>query len=159
MQFAERALHIHAGPAWHGRSTKELLVGLTADQACQRPAENVHSVAELLGHMMAWRDWAIRMMRGQHDYRIVIDSDVDWPSYERLSDDEWAALLQANDDQMDELRTDASAMTDEQLDSRVGDRPFDHRWALQFVLDHDVYHGGQIAVARKLIGAPYPPEE
>jgi hypothetical protein len=39
------------GQAWHGPSLRELLDGVTAEQAAARPIPNAHSIWELVNHI------------------------------------------------------------------------------------------------------------
>src|SRR2546428_4142197 len=44
---------IHDGDPWHGPSLKEILSGVTAEQAAPKPLTNAHSIWELTLHIAA----------------------------------------------------------------------------------------------------------
>ncbi|HEX9005142.1 MAG TPA: DinB family protein, partial [Blastocatellia bacterium] len=44
----------YQGEAWHGPSLRELLDGVTAEQAAAKPIPNAHSIWELVNHIIAW---------------------------------------------------------------------------------------------------------
>src|SRR5437588_6204115 len=52
------------GDAWHGDSIKELLTGVTAATAADRPIKNAHSIWELVLHIAAWDDAVLRRTSG-----------------------------------------------------------------------------------------------
>ncbi|HXG89507.1 MAG TPA: DinB family protein [Vicinamibacterales bacterium] len=41
-----------------------VLAELTAEQACQRPGESPHSIAEIVAHMAFWQDWFLNRCDG-----------------------------------------------------------------------------------------------
>ena len=45
---------IHDGEPWHGPSLKEILSGVTAEQAAAKPLANAHSIWEITLHVAAW---------------------------------------------------------------------------------------------------------
>ena len=151
MNFDARADSIHNGPAWHAKSTKELLKDVTAAMAVHRPSPQLHTIAELVAHMIAWRDWALRMLSGDIGYRIQLNSEADWPTVETLSDEEWSTMLATLDSQHSALKAAVASMTEQELNAHVGDRPFTFRVIADGVFDHDIYHGGQIACVLKMI--------
>ena len=53
------------GHAWHGPSLKELLNGVTAQQAHARPLANAHSIWELVQHIAVWEDVGRRRLGGE----------------------------------------------------------------------------------------------
>ena len=46
----------YEGDAWHGPSVKEVLAGVTAEQAHARPPGNAHTIYELVPHIAVWED-------------------------------------------------------------------------------------------------------
>jgi hypothetical protein len=54
----------HDGDPWHGSPLKEILEGVTADQAARRPSNGAHSIWELALHITAWRNEVARRATG-----------------------------------------------------------------------------------------------
>src|SRR5437762_14169982 len=54
----------YEGGAWHGPSVKEVLNGVTAEQAQARPIQNGHTIYELVRHIAVWEDVGRRRLQG-----------------------------------------------------------------------------------------------
>ncbi|MGY5854907.1 MAG: DinB family protein, partial [Candidatus Thorarchaeota archaeon] len=66
---------------------KKAINGLTAEIASKKPKGNSHSCWELLYHMVAWQDFALRSLDGEE---VTWDEIVakEWPSDETATFDE-----------------------------------------------------------------------
>ena len=144
------------GQAWHGASITEILKGIAAQQAGMRPSPNVHTIAELVHHMTAWRDFTINMLNGNFEYKVVVNGEIDWPVIESCSEDDWKGLKERLQRSQETLESLIGSATDDQLDQPAGNRPFPVRVVVEGVTDHDMYHGGQIMLIKKLV-ATFPP--
>ena len=54
----------YEGEAWHGPSVREVLAGVTAEQARERPLANAHSIWELVHHIAVWESVGRRRLEG-----------------------------------------------------------------------------------------------
>lgn len=141
----------YEGNPWFGRSVKELLNEADEQTAFQKPAGQ-HSLLELLWHMITWREFTLDRLRPERpaayfeekDWRPLNPADKTlWPQgLERLqqTQDELIALLQRQDDSL--------------LEQGVKERAYNFRKLLNGLLQHDIYHAGQIAYVKKLLTAP-----
>ncbi len=146
-----RFRHGFQGPAWHGPDTLEILKDVSWQQALARPISGAHTIAELVAHMTTWRTFGLRMLRREFDYRVEISGPQDWPPQDDLDEGGWTALLAALERTQNEILELLRATDDATLDDPAGDRPFSIRVILQGVVDHDIYHGGQIVMLKKLV--------
>ena len=78
------------GPAWHGEAIAELLAGVTAKEAEARPFDDLHTIAELVGHIGAWTAIAERRLAGETG--SPGESDV-WPEVNTTTEKAWAAAV------------------------------------------------------------------
>ena len=131
-------------------ATMELLKNIDAETAMAKPMPGMHSIAELLAHMTAWKRHAIVKLKGDHLARIEINSEEDWLTIVELTNEQWERAVQAFDLLHAEFEEVVRTMTDEQLDTMIPDHPFTYRVVAEGVLDHDVYHGAQIVVVRRI---------
>jgi hypothetical protein len=74
--------------AWHGPSVKEVLDGVTAEQAHARPLRDGHSIYELVRHIAVWEDVGRRRLQGD-PAEVPISSPEDWPPPEDTSEAAW----------------------------------------------------------------------
>ena len=62
---------------WHGPPLRELLTGLTAVQASNRPLPSAHTIWELVLHVITWVDVPHQRLGGTP--RTSVADDEDWP--------------------------------------------------------------------------------
>jgi len=65
------------GPAWHGPAAMEILDSVTADQARRRVADDAHTIWEIVHHMIAWQEYALRVLDGGS--ADPLEGEADWP--------------------------------------------------------------------------------
>jgi len=141
----ERAL---AGPAWHGPSTLDTLAGVTAAAARARPVPGAHSIWEIVNHTAAWLEIVEARLAGAAPSDIT--PDMDWPP-PGGSDADWQASVAGLKRAAAALRAAVLAFDDGDLGR---DLPgIDDTWSayhsLHGVVQHVLYHAGQIAILRK----------
>lgn len=138
------------GDPWFGRAGLTLLSEVTEEMAFQKPNEQ-HSIVELVWHMINWKEFAINCLqpikeKGQHYYE-----ENDWQNLD-LSD---ITLFQRGLDQLKksqhELLEILQMQQDSILEDMVTERTYTFRKLLHGVVQHDIYHLGQIAYIKKLL--------
>jgi uncharacterized damage-inducible protein DinB len=134
------------GEAWHGASLKELLADVTAEQAAARPLAGAHSIWELVLHIAAWEGVARRRLEGQ---TALIPSEEDWPTVDDTSETAWREALTKLESGHKQLRSALRNLTDADLDKIVAGQQYSFYFLLHGVIQHDLYHAGQIALLRK----------
>ena len=133
--------------SWHGSAVLELLDGVTAEQAAYRPAPDVHSIEELVLHMATWKRVVASRIRGR-----VFDptTEQDWPPTGPADATRFAAAVAGLEEAHRELVKAASAIEDSALGEPGTSKSSSRYILLHGVVQHDLYHAGQIAVLRKL---------
>jgi uncharacterized damage-inducible protein DinB len=140
----------YEGEAWHGPSVRAVLAGITAEQAHARPLQNAHSIWELVHHIAVWENVGRRRLTGDRA-PIDISSPEDWPPADDQSEAGWEQSKAALDRGHQAL-VEAIASVPE---SRLGEPIFDGMSTvyvtLHGVVQHDLYHAGQIAMLKKAL--------
>jgi len=138
----KRAMH---GEAWHGPSIQELLAGVTAEQAAARPVAGGHSIWELVLHITTWERTALRRLRGEateptdaENWPVAAGGEAAWQEAR-------AALERGNAALADAVRS----LSDAELLAIVPGERYSVYVLLHGVVQHDLYHGGQIALLKK----------
>ena len=140
----------YEGNAWHGPSVREVLAGVTASQAHARPLPNAHSIWELVQHIAVWEGAGRRRLEGDRA-AIDISSPDDWPPADDTSEAAWEQAKAALDRGHEALR-EAIARTDEsRLDEPILEGMSTVYVTLHGVIQHDLYHAGQIAMLKKAL--------
>ena len=151
-RIAKQLKRAHEGHAWHGPSLKELLGGVTAAQAAARPVEGAHSIWELVLHIEAWERAALRRLSG--DPAQIYNTAEDW-SDERAADEEgWSAALRLLGETSAALRQAIIKLEDSQLDEPIYPQMSSRYVTLHGVVQHTLYHAGQIALLKKALSLP-----
>jgi uncharacterized damage-inducible protein DinB len=149
------------GNAWHGPSLREVLDGVDAAAALQRPVANAHSIWELTHHLMAWTREVTHRLRGG---AAGMPAEGNWVDATDTSEDAWRRLRASLADARGELMSALAEFPADRLDDRVRELQLDGspggevtlRLMLIGLAEHNAYHGGQIALLRRAL-APTPP--
>ena len=148
----ERAV---SGPVWHGPSLSDLVGDVTAEQAGQHPIAAAHSIWELVLHVTAWTE--IVRQRLVSTSAVEATPEQDWPHVGDASAEEWRAAVQRLKDAHRELAEDVAVLDDSRLIGRVAGREHSVLAMVHGIIEHDAYHGGQIALLKRAMGrAPEP---
>lgn len=142
----------YQGEAWHGPSLRELLDGVTAEQAAARPIPDAHSIWELVNHIIAWEQIAKRRLEG--DPVAEVSNEMNFPVVTGISEKAWQATLHALADSNQALRDSIKAMGqigDAKLEEIVPGTAYSNYVLLHGVIQHNLYHAGQIALLKKAI--------
>ena len=131
---------------WHGPSARQVLEGVTAAAAAARPIPGAHSIWEIVLHITAWERAALRMLRGEV---VKLSPEEDWPAVEDTSESSWRLALGDLRHGHLELRSAIETLPEARLAERVPGREFSFYFLLHGVIQHDLYHAGQIALLRK----------
>jgi uncharacterized damage-inducible protein DinB len=139
----------HQGEAWYGPSVLEALDGLSAEQAAARPLAAGHTIFELVLHMVAWRNVARRRLEGER-----VDSLPDkenFPQVVASGEEVWKQALSRLDDSFTRLDEAIARFEEGGLQDPVPERGRSYYTMLHGVIQHDIYHAGQIVLLRKAL--------
>lgn len=139
------------GQPWLDETLLKKTGSLTSEQAFQRPYPPVHSAAEILAHLIAWRQVLIKRLEGNYDYQIQMQSAQDWPSLEQLQALGWNTLQQeliSNQTRLIEL---LSQQSDEVLAIPYNDQGHTFEYLINGIIQHDLYHLGQIGLVISML--------
>lgn len=141
------------GDPWHGSPLSTILDGVTHTQAAAKPVANAHSIWELVLHIAAWKNEVRRRLSGAP---AAEPQEGDWPAVGEVSAERWKSARE-------HLETSHRLLV-----SAVRDFPEPHLYIpsndqrdreqgvgvtyyelLHGLVQHDVYHSGQIALLKK----------
>ncbi|HQR31387.1 MAG TPA: DinB family protein [Blastocatellia bacterium] len=142
----------YQGEAWHGPSVRELLNGVTAEQAAARPIPNAHSIWELVNHIIAWEQITRRRLEGDPVKNPT--NEMNFPPVNDSSETAWQTTLQALATSNQALRDAIKKIDDAKLEEIVPEAIYSNYAMLHGVIQHDLYHAGQIALLKKASNLP-----
>lgn len=135
---------------WHGPALVDLVTGVTAQQAAARAIPGAHTIWELVLHLTAWTEIARERLVGSA--KADPTPEEDWPPVGETSAEAWRAAVERLKEAHRELAADVAKLSDSDLIGRVPGK--DHSVLVMFhgIIEHDAYHGGQIALLKKVVG-------
>ena len=148
-----------AGDAWHGPSWRDVLAGVTAQQAAQRVVPGAHTIYELVHHTAAWAGEVARRFAGGIP-RMPAEGDFP-PNATVVDEAAWQHAVARLDEAHQELLSAIERFDPNRLDERLGsdrDAPLgsgvSYRAMIAGLLAHTAYHAGQAMLLRRAIEGP-----
>lgn len=135
------------GRAWHGPALWEILADVDSRQAFATPLTGAHSIWEIVNHITVWDSVVRRRIKGEIINNVTPAED--WPAVKDSSEAAWQQTLTRLERGNQELRDTIATLTDEHLKEIVLGQTYNFYHMLHGVVQHDLYHAGQIAVLKK----------
>lgn len=146
-RIADQLQRAYEGKAWHGPAVREVLAGVTAAQAARRPVPTAHSIWEIVVHIGVWESFVRRRLEGE--VITEVQPEEDWPPVTDISEAAWKHTLAQLEEGHMQLRKVIAALPDARLTDTVQGMGYSVYYMLHGVVQHDLYHAGQIALLRK----------
>jgi uncharacterized damage-inducible protein DinB len=134
------------GGAWHGPSLLEILAAVDAQAAAARTVAGVHSIWEILHHITAWSRAVVRRLNGE---TLELTDEQDWPSVREPAQAAWLLALDDFRAAQQEVQTKIKSMSNDELGMPVPGKPYNNWFMLMGLVQHHLYHAGQIALLKK----------
>ncbi len=143
--------HLHRsfqGNAWHGPALLKILNDVTAREAAAKPVAGAHSIWELVLHIMTWQAVVVRRLGGE----AYTPSDAeDFPPVKDTRETAWAGTIEALRRQHDTLYAAVDRLPESRLPEVVPGEEYTVEFMLQGIIQHDLYHAGQMALLKKAL--------
>lgn len=132
---------------WHGFGLLYSLSNLP--EFSWHEALGRRTVANMVGHLIAWRNFAIARIDDRHDFPIELHTENDWPDCSKISRE---TLLQQLEDSQVALVATLERLEDHKLTEHFPAGYAYSKGELALgVMQHDIYHTGQINLLVALI--------
>jgi DinB superfamily len=138
----ERAMN---GDAWHGDSVWTILDGISAPQAASRAHPQRHTIWELVAHMTFWETQVYRRINGLPDRPA---EKLNFPVMPEPTEENWQSTLADFRRSNLDFRQCVSQLDPARLDQAAPGRDKSLYVEVHGVIQHHLYHGGQIAILR-----------
>lgn len=145
--FQEQYRVLHQPLPMFGSGVEESLEPLT-EADFHRPVGH-RTIAQLIGHIVAWRRNTALRLRDLPRPEIKLDSPEDWPDYSGKSKTEMLAELAITKEEM--LEALAAFDYGRIKETLHPDYYYTFRHVLDGAVQHDIYHLGQINLLRSLL--------
>ncbi len=150
--FIRQLKELQEGSLWFDQSLKEKLDALDEAIVFVNPHPSVHSVAEQVSHMLEWRKECI--LRFDGGKTELMNAPNDWKSNTELKMIGWQALRDSLYNSTSVLIGLIDGKDDLYLDTVFQDTAYTYKYLIEGIIEHDIYHLGQIGVTLKLIQTP-----
>ena len=148
--IADQLRRAFNGDAWHGPALLELLQDMDAATAAAKPLPNVHSIWELVMHIAAWDEAATRRLAGEKTQPTGV---ANFPIVPKPTEAAWRKAVAHLNRTHDVLVRKVAALSDSRLGERVPGKKYNFYFMLHGVVQHELYHAGQIAILKKAAAA------
>lgn len=147
--IASQLQEVLFGAPWYGKSFMELLNEVEEGKFYHKPNGNSHSIADLLYHMITWAEFTqYRIERKPQDMNGV--EAMDWREIDPAEHSKDKGITQFSQciHAIVELLQNGE---DRMLDEKVDYREYNFRFLLYGLIQHTIYHLGQVAYVNKLL--------
>ena len=134
------------GEPWHGPALMEVLEGIDAKTALERPIAKAHCIWELVIHLAGWEQVVTKRLQGQV---ATLTDAQNFGHLDSTTEQSWMSavtILRQNHAQLMKL---VSALPESRLTDRVPGKDYDVRFMLYGAVQHAAYHAGQIAILKR----------
>ncbi|HEY1263093.1 MAG TPA: DinB family protein [Terriglobales bacterium] len=147
--LADQIRRAFDGEAWHGDSVLEILSDVDAKTAASRPIKNAHSIWELVLHITTWDSVTIRRAGGE----AVQPTDAEnFPSVKDAGESAWQKAVERMKQTHASLVETVAAFPEARLHDPVPGKKgkyYDFYYLFSGIVQHELYHAGQIALLKK----------
>jgi uncharacterized damage-inducible protein DinB len=141
---------VYEGEPWFGRNAKQLIGEIDEDKAFVKP-NNQHSLLELVWHMTTWREFTINCIEPTPGLDLTHFEELDWRQLEHDNKARLQEGLQKFHVTQQQLISVLERQDNALLEQKVKERNYTFRKLLNGIIQHDIYHLGQIAYINKLL--------
>jgi uncharacterized damage-inducible protein DinB len=145
-RIVDQLKRAYEGEAWHGPSLRELLSGVTAKTAASKPLAHAHSIWEIVLHVAVWENAVRRRLEGE---ALELSQEEDWPPVNDISETAWKNALAVLENGHKQLRETILRLTEGRLSEMTPGKNHSVYFMLHGIIQHDLYHAGQIALLKK----------
>lgn len=142
--------NVNTGEPWYGRSVYEMLEEVDSSTVYTKLNEDCHSLIELLCHMITWAEFSLKRIEGDKEHDLAVSEKMDWREINptvhtwKKGLSEFKAIHKKINQLLDKKE-------DEFLKENVDYRKYNFRFLLKGLIQHNIYHIGQITYLNKLL--------
>ncbi len=139
---AERAkaqlAEFYNGNSWVTENFSKKVLFINAGDAFKKMQGHNHSVAQLVEHITAWRNFALQKLTGNDGFDIK-DESADWPQ-----PNDWNITCKEFEACHNNLLSAMESFSIDRWNSTVPGRNYSFIYLINGIIQHDYYHYGQI---------------
>ncbi len=138
------------GEPWYGRAVYEILDEIDPANVHKKSNANGHSMIELLYHMITWADYTLKNLENDPKKGLAHFESMDWRKIDPVIHT-WSDGMEQLKNIHQQIITILQTKEDEFLKEPVDNRDYNFRFLLNGLIQHNIYHVGQIAYINKFL--------
>jgi uncharacterized damage-inducible protein DinB len=138
------------GEPWFGRPVYTLLAEIEEATVYTKPNEASHSLIELLYHTLTWAEFTLKRIEKDKIKDLAAFEAQDWITINPAIHT-WENGLKQLKKIHEAIISRLQTKEDNFLNETVDYRNYDFRFLLNGLIQHNIYHAGQIAYLKKLL--------
>ena len=145
----EQFARVYSESPWYGDSMQQIINQVTEEAAFWQPTKNAHSIAQIVWHMVYWRQALIKRLEGNVAYKPSMKSEDNWSINEKLQNSRWEKIKELLAESQEKLITLLKKQDDSLLDKAYSEKA-SYLDVITGIFQHDLYHLGQIAYLKSI---------
>jgi uncharacterized damage-inducible protein DinB len=137
------------GEPWYGKAILSILEEVDAKKAAAHAGGSSHSILEILYHMNTWADFTLKRIEKDKNHDLVAAEAMDWRKMDTKLHN-WKKALAEYKAIHKKIITILKTKDDDFLLEMVDYRKYNFRFLINGLMEHNIYHAGQIALMNKL---------
>lgn len=147
--LVQQIANIQDQEIWLDENFKKKIDEISEDQAFFRPLPELHSVAELISHLLVWRKECILRINGKTG-KLTMDSPENWKTNRELKTTGWNKLKADFYKSTEEIIKLIKNQPDQYLNNEYK-KGYKFKYLIEGLIHHDLYHLGQIGITIKFL--------
>ncbi len=148
LRIADQLRRAFTGDPWHGDPLQTLLAGVTPTEAVARPLGSAHNIHELVLHIDIYVRIALEATTAGTPMPKLYRTGSDWQAVTEPDSASWNSATENLFRNADQLAQAVSVFRDTRLHDTVPGREYDFYYLFHGIVQHTLYHGGQIALLK-----------
>jgi uncharacterized damage-inducible protein DinB len=130
---------------WYGSSVMEILKDID-ENIVDKSIGQTHCISQLVQHMIVWRTFTTKRLQGDDDFKVT--EQLNFPKSESW-DKTKAQLVESQTKLIEAVKNFPETRLGEIVPN--GEYKYTYYTLLHGIIQHDVYHLGQIALLKKAL--------
>ena len=128
---------------WYGNSIQDILSEVDSEIVNKKHGPT-HNIIELVLHMVSWRVYVMKRLQGEDSYKVTDEANFPKPGT-------WKAAIELLESSQKDLVKEIKKFPEAKLNELVpeGVHKYTFYTLIHGIIQHDIYHLGQIAYIRK----------
>lgn len=135
---------------WYGDAIMNILHSINTSRVYEKQGSKQHSMADILYHMNTWAQFTLDRIEKKEDFDKTVLEKMDWREIypkEHTWEKGIAEFKVTHDLIIEALENKDDSFLDEIVDSRK----YNFRFLINGLIQHDIYHAGQLIFLKNLI--------